>query len=104
MDFFEDEIFLCFVVFRGIGLVDFFGLFVVLIFLLEEWEWLIFIKKLFLGGREEKYSDEDVKIWCVVCFDDGMIKCVGCDDYLYCDWCWREMYVGLRVGYDERGY
>ncbi|KAK0747867.1 hypothetical protein B0T21DRAFT_355297 [Apiosordaria backusii] len=57
-----------------------------------------------LGGREEKYTDEDVKTWCVVCLDDGTIKCIGCDSDLYCDRCWREMHVGPRVGYDERGH
>ncbi|KAI0433891.1 hypothetical protein F5Y09DRAFT_297783 [Xylaria sp. FL1042] len=51
-------------------------------------------------------TDEDQKTWCVVCLEDGTIRCLGCedDDNVYCARCWKEMHVGPRAGYDERGH
>ncbi|KAK4202483.1 hypothetical protein QBC40DRAFT_221314 [Triangularia verruculosa] len=101
-DTFIDEISSRLAALRGIGPVDSFGLPAAPTFAPEER--LTPAKKPPLGGREEKYSDDDVKTWCIVCLDDGTIKCIGCDDDLYCDRCWREMHVGPRAGYDERGH
>jgi hypothetical protein len=50
------------------------------------------------------YTDEDQKTWCVVCLEDATIRCVGCDGDVYCGRCWRDMHVGPRAGYDERGH
>ncbi|KAI1774752.1 hypothetical protein F4818DRAFT_418837 [Hypoxylon cercidicola] len=50
------------------------------------------------------YTDEDQKTWCVVCLEDGAIRCVDCDGDVYCARCWREMHVGPSAGYDERGH
>ncbi|KAI1328904.1 hypothetical protein F5Y16DRAFT_137441 [Xylariaceae sp. FL0255] len=51
-------------------------------------------------------SDEDQKTWCVVCLDDGAIRCLGCEDgdNVYCARCWKEMHVGPSAGYEERGH
>jgi hypothetical protein len=54
--------------------------------------------------RSSKYSDEDQKTWCVVCLEDATIRCVGCDDDVYCARCWKAMHVGPSAGYDERGH
>jgi hypothetical protein len=54
--------------------------------------------------RSSKYTDEDQKTWCVVCLEDATIRCVGCDDDVYCARCWKEMHVGPSAGYDERGH
>ncbi|KAL2023631.1 hypothetical protein VTK56DRAFT_1788 [Thermocarpiscus australiensis] len=54
--------------------------------------------------RSAKYTDEDQKTWCVVCLEDATIRCVGCDNDVYCARCWREMHVGPSAGYDERGH
>lgn len=51
-----------------------------------------------------KYTDEDQKTWCVVCLEDAAIRCVGCDNDVYCARCWKEMHVGPSAGYDERGH
>ncbi|KAI0422823.1 hypothetical protein F5X98DRAFT_104251 [Xylaria grammica] len=53
-----------------------------------------------------KRTDEDQKSWCVVCLEDGTIRCLGCEDgdNVYCARCWKEMHVGPRAGYDERGH
>ncbi|KAI0546504.1 hypothetical protein F4679DRAFT_575452 [Xylaria curta] len=51
-------------------------------------------------------TDDDQKIWCVVCLEDGAVRCLGCEDgdNVYCARCWKEMHVGPRAGYDERGH
>ncbi|KAI0533685.1 hypothetical protein GGR58DRAFT_98200 [Xylaria digitata] len=51
-------------------------------------------------------TDEDQKTWCVVCLENGSVCCLGCDagDDVYCSRCWKEMHVGPRAGYDERGH
>ncbi|KAK4147795.1 uncharacterized protein C8A04DRAFT_24348 [Dichotomopilus funicola] len=54
--------------------------------------------------RSEKYSDEDQKTWCVVCLEDGVIECMGCDGDMYCARCWKEMHVGPSAGFEERGH
>lgn len=50
------------------------------------------------------YTDEDQKTWCIVCLEDGAIKCLDCDGDIYCARCWKEMHVGPTAGYDERGH
>ncbi|KAI1128781.1 hypothetical protein F5Y10DRAFT_239884 [Nemania abortiva] len=51
-------------------------------------------------------TDEDQKNWCVVCLEDGAVRCLGCEtgDNVYCARCWKEMHVGPQAGYDERGH
>lgn len=51
-------------------------------------------------------TDDDQKNWCVVCLEDGAVRCLGCDagDDVYCARCWKEMHIGPRAGYDERGH
>ncbi|OTB04459.1 hypothetical protein M426DRAFT_320818 [Hypoxylon sp. CI-4A] len=50
------------------------------------------------------FTDEDQKTWCIVCLEDGAIRCLDCDGDVYCARCWREMHVGPQAGYDERGH
>ncbi|KAI1136126.1 hypothetical protein F5Y05DRAFT_393008 [Hypoxylon sp. FL0543] len=50
------------------------------------------------------FTDEDQKTWCVVCLEDGAIRCIDCDGDVYCARCWKEMHVGPSAGYDERGH
>lgn len=56
------------------------------------------------------YTDADQKTWCIVCLEDGTIRCLGCDGDgggggdVYCARCWKEMHVGPSAGYDERGH
>ncbi|RYP86810.1 hypothetical protein DL769_000655 [Monosporascus sp. CRB-8-3] len=54
--------------------------------------------------RQLGYTDDDQRSWCVVCLEDGAVRCLGCDGDVYCARCWREMHVGPRAGYDERGH
>ncbi|KAI1743265.1 hypothetical protein F4680DRAFT_445142 [Xylaria scruposa] len=51
-------------------------------------------------------TDDDQKTWCVVCLEDGAVRCLGCEDgdNVYCARCWKEMHVGPQAGYDERGH
>ncbi|KAK1767078.1 hypothetical protein QBC33DRAFT_539109 [Phialemonium atrogriseum] len=55
-------------------------------------------------ARKPGYTDEDLKTWCIVCLEDATVRCVGCDDDVYCARCWREMHVGPAAGYEERGH
>ncbi|KAI0599844.1 hypothetical protein F4775DRAFT_96506 [Biscogniauxia sp. FL1348] len=55
-------------------------------------------------ARIRSYTDEDQKTWCVVCLEDGGVRCRGCDGDVYCARCWKDMHVGPRAGYDERGH
>ena len=54
--------------------------------------------------KSSKYTDEDQKTWCVVCLEDAAVRCIGCENDVYCARCWREMHVGPAAGYDERGH
>lgn len=63
------------------------------------------------GGGRAGYTDADQRTWCIVCLEDGTIRCLGCDDDggsgggdVYCARCWKEMHVGPAAGYDERGH
>jgi hypothetical protein len=65
------------------------------------------------GGSRAGYTDADQKTWCIVCLEDGTIRCLGCSDDddgrggggdVYCARCWKEMHVGPSAGYDERGH
>ncbi|KAI0402864.1 hypothetical protein F4802DRAFT_599674 [Xylaria palmicola] len=59
-----------------------------------------------IAGREDDSEDHQKKTWCVVCLEDGAVRCRGCDpgDDVYCARCWKAMHVGPRAGYDERGH
>jgi len=43
------------------------------------------------------YTDEDQKTWCIVCLDDATIRCIGCDNDVYCLRCWKEMVCSSLV-------
>lgn len=49
-----------------------------------------------------RYTDEDIESWCCICNEDGEVKCLGCDDDIYCQNCWREGH-GTGPG-QERGH
>ncbi|KAI0203536.1 hypothetical protein F4808DRAFT_23037 [Astrocystis sublimbata] len=51
-------------------------------------------------------TDDDQKNWCVVCLEDGTVRCLGCEDgdNVYCARCWKGMHVGPQAGYEERGH
>ncbi|KFA64516.1 hypothetical protein S40285_08877 [Stachybotrys chlorohalonatus IBT 40285] len=50
------------------------------------------------------YTDDDMDGWCTVCLEDATLRCLGCDDDVYCTRCWREMHVGPAAGFDERSH
>ncbi|KAK5663550.1 hypothetical protein OQA88_3981 [Cercophora sp. LCS_1] len=57
-----------------------------------------------LVTKKVGYTDEDQKAWCIVCLDDATVRCIGCDNDVYCSRCWKDMHLGPRAGYDERGH
>jgi tetratricopeptide (TPR) repeat protein len=40
--------------------------------------------------------------WCIICYDDATVQCVGCDGDLYCTKCWKEGHTGPDAGLEER--
>lgn len=51
-----------------------------------------------------KYTDDDVDSWCTVCLEDATLRCLGCDDDVYCSRCWREMHIGPAAAFDDRSH
>ncbi|KAF2662935.1 hypothetical protein K491DRAFT_584037 [Lophiostoma macrostomum CBS 122681] len=49
-----------------------------------------------------KYADEEIDTWCIICTDDATLKCLGCDNDLYCQKCWMEGHRGESAGFEER--
>lgn len=54
------------------------------------------------GSQPKKYTDEDIDSWCCICNEDGEVKCLGCDNDIYCHQCWAEGH-GSKPG-QERGH
>ncbi|KAK1755265.1 hypothetical protein QBC47DRAFT_212885 [Echria macrotheca] len=54
--------------------------------------------------KRQGFTDADQQTWCIVCLEDASVRCVGCDDDVYCGRCWRDMHLGPRAGYDYRGH
>ncbi|KXL41363.1 hypothetical protein M433DRAFT_139042 [Acidomyces richmondensis BFW] len=36
------------------------------------------------------YTDEEIDSWCCICNEDGEVRCLGCDNDIYCQNCWNE--------------
>ena len=49
-----------------------------------------------------KFTDEEIDNWCIICNDDATIRCLGCDNDLYCMQCWKEGHEGESAGFEER--
>ncbi|EUC36664.1 hypothetical protein COCCADRAFT_87550 [Bipolaris zeicola 26-R-13] len=50
----------------------------------------------------QKKIDEEIDTWCIICQDDATLKCLGCDNDLYCQNCWMEGHKGESAGFEER--
>lgn len=48
------------------------------------------------------FTDEEIDSWCTICNEDATLRCVGCDDDLYCTNCWLDGHKGPDAGYEER--
>ncbi|KAF2789538.1 hypothetical protein K505DRAFT_365512 [Melanomma pulvis-pyrius CBS 109.77] len=49
-----------------------------------------------------KHTDEEIDTWCIICNDDATLKCLGCENDLYCQNCWMEGHRGPDAGFEER--
>lgn len=47
------------------------------------------IRKYDLPGYDST-RDEAADTWCCICNRDASLQCLGCDDDLYCEECWKE--------------
>ena len=54
--------------------------------------------------KAEKFSDDEIDSWCIICSDDASLSCLGCDGDLYCTNCWIEGHRGEDAGYEERSH
>ncbi|KAH7076564.1 hypothetical protein BKA63DRAFT_285426 [Paraphoma chrysanthemicola] len=59
-------------------------------------------KKPPIGSNLQKRIDDEIDTWCVICQDDATLRCLGCDNDLYCQKCWMEGHRGESAGYEER--
>lgn len=59
-------------------------------------------KKPPVASNLQKRIDDEVDTWCIICQDDATLKCLGCDDDLYCQRCWNEGHRGEGAGFEER--
>ena len=50
----------------------------------------------------QKFADDEIDSWCIICNDDATLSCTGCDGDLYCTNCWLEGHRGEDAGYEER--
>ena len=50
----------------------------------------------------QKKIDDEIDTWCIICQDDATLKCLGCDNDLYCQNCWMEGHRGESAGFEER--
>ncbi|ESZ98139.1 hypothetical protein SBOR_1518 [Sclerotinia borealis F-4128] len=55
-------------------------------------------------GALQRYTDGEMDTWCVICQDDAVVICVGCDRDLYCARCWTEGHMGPDAGLEFRGH
>lgn len=59
-------------------------------------------KKPPVSSNLQKRVNEEIETWCIICQDDATLKCLGCDNDLYCQNCWMEGHKGESAGFEER--
>lgn len=52
--------------------------------------------------KASKFTDEEIDSWCIICYANATVRCLGCDGDLYCQGCWNEGHRGESAGYEER--
>lgn len=61
-------------------------------------------KKPPVSSNLQQRLDDEIDTWCIICQDDATLRCLGCDNDLYCQNCWMEGHKGEGAGYEERSH
>ncbi|KAK8162830.1 hypothetical protein BKA80DRAFT_310304 [Phyllosticta citrichinensis] len=59
-------------------------------------------KKPPIKTNKSQFTDEEIDSWCIICFNNATLRCLGCDGDLYCRKCWLEGHKGESAGFEER--
>ncbi|KAF2831207.1 hypothetical protein CC86DRAFT_282390 [Ophiobolus disseminans] len=59
-------------------------------------------KKPPVSSNLQQRIDDEIDTWCIICQDDAIFKCLGCDGDLYCQLCWTEGHRGENAGFEEK--
>ncbi|TID16848.1 hypothetical protein E2P81_ATG09406 [Venturia nashicola] len=51
-----------------------------------------------------QYTDQEISTWCTICTSDATIRCLDCDNDIYCQECWDEGHISKGAGLEERGH
>lgn len=54
--------------------------------------------------KSNEFSNEEIDSWCIICYANATVKCLGCDGDLYCWGCWGEGHIGEDVGLEEKNH
>ncbi|RMD40068.1 hypothetical protein DV735_g5056, partial [Chaetothyriales sp. CBS 134920] len=56
------------------------------------------------GKPGQGFTEDEIDSWCIICYDDATLSCIGCDRDLYCTKCWLEGHRGDSAGTEERSH
>lgn len=59
-------------------------------------------KKPAVKSNLQQRLEDEADTWCIICNDDATLRCLGCDNDLYCQNCWMEGHCGESAGFEER--
>ena len=52
--------------------------------------------------KAKPISDQEIETWCIICCNNANVRCLGCDNDLYCWGCWRKGHTGEDASLEEK--